>query len=94
LSAVSVAVASAPSDRTAVEVVALEVEAAVSALLFSKQRFDLVTGSPTSLCIEELLLVCPFPSLAVSEARFRFLKVLLDQPLSTGDNKSDIKKLI
>jgi len=94
LSAVSVAAASAPSDRTAGAVVALEVEAAVSAPLFSRQRFDFLAGSPTSLCTEQLVLACPYPSLAVSEARFRFLKVLLDKLLSTGDNKSDIKNLI
>ena len=85
LSAVSVASA----------VVALEIEAAVSApALFSKKRFDFLGGSPTSLSTEQLLLACPDPSLAVSELRFRFLKFLLDELLSTGDNKSDIKKLI
>jgi len=89
--AVCVAAASAPSDRTAGAVVALEVEAAVSASLFSKQRFDFLAGSPTSSCTEQLLLACPDPSLAVSEVRFRFLKVLLDKLLSTGDNRSDIK---
>ena len=94
LSAVSVAAASAPSDWTASAVVALEVEAAVSAPLFSKQRFDFLAGSSTSLCTEQLLLACPDPSLAVSEDRFRFLEVLLDKLLSTGDNKSVIKKLI
>ena len=94
LSAVSVVPASAPSDRTAGAVVALEVQAAVSAPLFSKQRFDFLAGSPTSLCTEQLLLAWPEPSLAVSEARFRFLKVLLDKLLSTADKKSDIKKLI
>jgi len=85
LSAVSVVPASAPSDRTAGAVVALEVQAAVSAPLFSKQRFDFLAGSPKSLCTEQLLLAWPEPSLAVSEARFRFLKVLLDKLLSTAD---------
>ena len=94
LSAVSVAAASAPSDKTAGAVVALEVEAAVSAPLFSKQRFDFVTGSPTSSCTEQLLLACPDHSLVVSEDRFRFLKVRLDKLLSSGANKCDIKKLI
>ena len=94
LSAVSVAAASAPSDRTAGAVVALEVEAAASTPLFSKQRFDFLAGSPTSLCTEQLVLAWPDTSLAVSEDRFRFLKVLLDKLLSTADNKSDIKKLI
>ena len=94
LSAVSVAVASAPSDRIAGAVVALEVEAAVSASMFSKQRFDFITGSPTSSCTERLPLACPDPSLIVSEDRFRFLKVRLDKLLSSGANKCDIKKLI
>ena len=96
LTAVSVAATSGPSVRTAGAAVALEVEAGVSAALFSKQRFDFLTGLPRSLCTEELVLACPQPSLAVSAARLRFLsrKVLLDKLPSTGDNKSDIKKLI
>ena len=90
------AAASGPSIRTAGAVVALEMEAGVSAPLFSKLRFDFLTGSPRSLCTEELVLACPEPSLAVSAARLRFLsrKALLDKLPSTGDDKSDIKKLI
>ena len=94
ISAVSVAAVSDPSERTAGTVVALDVEAAVSAPLLSKQRIDFITGSLTSLCTEQLVLACPGPSLAVSVARFCFLKVPLDQLLSTTANKSDIKKLI
>ena len=96
LTAVSVAAASGPSVRTAAAKVTLEVEAGVSAPLFSKQRFDFHTGSPRSWCTEQLVLPCPEPSLAVSAARFRFLsrKVLLDKLASTDDNKSVVKKLI
>lgn len=91
--AASVAAASAPSDRAAGAMLALEVDAAVSAPLFSKQRFDFLTGSPISLCTEQLVLTCPDPSMAVSAVRFRFLglKLLLDKLLSTGNNKSVIK---
>ena len=96
LTAVSVAAASGPTLRTTGAMVALEVEAGVSAPLFSKQRFDFLTGSPRSWCTEQLVLVCPEPSLAVSAARFRFLsrKALLDKLPSTDDNKSAVKKLI
>ena len=96
LTAVSVAAASGPLVRRAGAMVALEVEGGVSAPLFCKQRFDFLTGAPRSLSTEQLVLACPAPSLAVSAARFRFLsrKVLLDKLPSTGDNNSDIKKLI
>ena len=96
LTAVSVAAASGPSARRAGAMVALEVEAVVSAPLFSKQRFDFLTGSPRSSCTEQLVLACPEPSLAVSAACFRFRtrKALLDKLVSTGDNKSAVKKLI
>ena len=95
LTAVSVAAASGPSARTAGAVVALEVEAGVSAPLFSKQRFDFLAGSPRSLCTEQLVLACPESSLAVSAARFRFLsrKDLLGKLPSTDDNKSAVKRL-
>ena len=95
LTAVSAAAASGPSARTAGAMVALEVEAGVSAPLFSKQRFDFLTGSPRSLCTEQLVLACPVSSLAVSAARFRFLsrKDLLDKLASTDDNKSALKRL-
>ena len=43
LTAVSVAAASRPAVRTSDAMVALEIEAGVSAALFSKQRFDLIT---------------------------------------------------
>ena len=91
------AAASAPSERRAGAMAALEVEAAVSAPLFSMQRFDFRTGSRRVSCKEQLLLACPdSSSMAVSAPRFRFtgLKLLLDKHLSTGDNKSAIKMLI
>ena len=81
LTTISVAAASGPSVRTAPAMVALEEEAGVSAPLFSKQRFDFLTGLARSLCTEQLVLPCQAPSLAVSAARFRFhsRKVLLDK---------------
>ena len=96
LTAVSEAAASGFLVRRAGAMVALEVEAGVSAPLFCKQRFDFLTGAPRSLSTEQLVLACPAPSLAVSAARFRFLsrKVLLDKLASTDDNKSVVKKLI
>ena len=89
LPAVWVAAASGPSVRTTGAMVAMEVEAGVSTPLFSKQRFDFLTGAPRSWCTEQLVLACPVPSLAVSAARFRFLsrKALLDKLPSTGYNE-------
>ena len=95
LTAVSVAAASGPSVRTAGAMVAMEVEAVVSAPLFSKQRFDFLTGSPRSWCTEQFVLACPEPSLAVSADRFRFLsrKALPDKLPSTDGNKSAVKNV-